>query len=137
MSECPNCGSAKDTTLLQQDYDCGSWHIGSDGGPTGFHQSPARALIRSLREELAAVSESRNNALANHVEALEEVEFWKGKYRLARDAERDQIADWLDANDCYESGSDPCWPEYGEGCEKCNLSSAANFIRSNEHRSNG
>ena len=92
MSEsCPNCGSAQGKGLDDDEYGCGSLVRGGIAS-----EAPACQLIRSLREELAAVRESRNNALANHVEALEQEEFWKGKYRAARDAERDRIADHLE-----------------------------------------
>lgn len=133
MSEsCPNCGS-ESTPDDVPSYACGS---------KDYFATPACVLIRSLREELARVRESRNNALANHVEALEQEEFWKGKYRAARDAERDRIADWIDAQGGTMSkipDNDRCEHDQWSwtGCEMCGLAETAKAIRSNEHhRSN-
>ncbi len=84
MSEptCGNCKSAADTTLLQQDFECGSWNMRSDGGPTGFHKTPACELIRSLREELATTKTQLDTAMAI-------------TFNDARDAERDRIAQYV------------------------------------------
>lgn len=145
-SVCPNCGSGmiEDDTL---EPFC----------PLATLSPWACQRIGSLREELAAARDAYNYASDTGVRdriALRRAETRAANLRAERDemkriaakserdAERDQIADWIEA----QGGIMSEIPDNGQckhgqwswtGCEMCGLEETAKAIRNNEHRSNG
>lgn len=97
---CPNCGSALRDAPPKAMFQCGSYWATSPASDR-VH-TPACDLIRSLREELAA----------------------------AVDAERDQIADWIENDAELPFGLHLHLPKIVH--ETCTM--AAKALRNNEHR---
>lgn len=138
VSQCPNCGSpASDFALTH--WRCGS-NCQDQAHRDKFYASATCVLIRSLREELAkARAELKQADLVNDRLRVS----WREDVPDARDAERDQIADWLKGQARI---SEELWMEQRErvdmGFGEYHRGSmnaedqAVNAIRNNEHRSN-
>lgn len=155
MSECPNCGSAfLGANLIFGRFECGS----TETNDPGVRRSRACALIRSLREELAELDErlgivvsDRDEALSLRAElakanaecaqlqrqrddAFRIIELAKDLAAVERDAERDQIADWLE--NTIRKLRLVGLISVAESYEQVLTALRNNRHRSNEHRSN-
>lgn len=146
MSECPNCGSAEITFRYgKARWICGSHGHGADYFP---HQTAICQLIRSLREELRVAKLDHAEAMehAEHLEdKLSEAVEERGHLRVseqhkieeladARDAERDQIADWIE--NTIRKLRLVGLVSVAESYEQVLTALRNNRHRSNEHRSN-
>ena len=124
MSEpCPNCGSARRIYLSGvSEYVCGT-QIHDEYGVT--YEATACELIRSLREELAkAKATLKEHELVCY-----------GAMERGRDAERDQIADWIE--NTIRKLRLVGLISVAESYEQVLTALRNNRHRSNEHRSNG
>ena len=165
MSECPNCGSADDhmphgatcrtneavnEATYERDQLIRSLREELAEAQSSYAQSELDLLqviidrdeALSLRAELVKADAECAQLQRQRDDAFRIIELAKDLAAVERDAERDRIADWLDAQGGTMSkipDNDRCEHDQWSwtGCEMCGLAETAKALRNNEHRSNG